>query len=777
LKKLIIALPLLFLSIHLMYASDGPNFWTISYNNNGRVYAMVINPVSQNIMYEAGLDSGVYKSTDFGVNWSPANNGLTYNHVQAMDISRSNPDVLYVGTDQNGAANSGVYKTTDAGATWTFVTTGITDTKAIQSITIHPMNPSIVWCAVFDGANPAVDGVYKTTNGGTSWFVSSTGITNKNILTVIANPLNGNSLFAGSSLILPGSTGPSTMYKSYDGGANWFLSTTGLPTNAVTGDPIRAMSFSTIDTSVVLAGLFLNDTAGGSYLTTNGGALWVKKHNGLPNVVGTLPRAILIRPGTTNQFFVGLDGGGVNSRGVWRTVDGGNNWVDFNNGDLYNTFTIRGLVFRTQGDSTVYTGAATAAPVTARGVYQYSWPLVGSCAYVWSAQTSGTTNLLYSVKAVSNNVGWAVGATATVRRTTDGGSTWGNGNPNPGVINGTIYAIEAIDANTAWCTTSPAATFIYRTTNGGVNWTQVFTQTGGFIDDIKFNNANTGFAYGDPVGSRWSLWKTTNGGVTWDSTGLNLIQAGAEAGWNNAMILMGNNIWFGTNNTRVYKSTNFGTSWTFGATTGELNSYSVHINSLALGLIGGTTLQRTTDGGATYTSLGNPLGTGNITALEGVITDFWYTRGTGIYRSTNSGSNWVLSFTAAGALNDIDFAIVNGCPEGWAVGAAGTIVKMANLVGIGNNNNEIPNVYKLEQNFPNPFNPSTQITFALPKAGIVKLIVYDILGREVRTILNEFVPAGNHSVEFDAGSLASGAYFYKIESGDFTDTKKMVLLK
>jgi hypothetical protein len=96
---------------------------------------------------------------------------------------------------------------------------------------------------------------------------------------------------------------------------------------------------------------------------------------------------------------------------------------------------------------------------------------------------------------------------------------------------------------------------------------------------------------------------------------------------------------------------------------------------------------------------------------------------------------------------------------------------------LGVNNNKIPGDYELEQNYPNPFNPATSISFSIPKAGNVKLVVYDMLGREIITILDEYRKAGDYSVAFDASNLASGVYFYKIISGEFTDTKKMTLIK
>lgn len=99
------------------------------------------------------------------------------------------------------------------------------------------------------------------------------------------------------------------------------------------------------------------------------------------------------------------------------------------------------------------------------------------------------------------------------------------------------------------------------------------------------------------------------------------------------------------------------------------------------------------------------------------------------------------------------------------------------LVGVNDPASQLPSVYSLSQNYPNPFNPSTKISFALPQAGNVKIVVFDLLGREVEVLVNEFRTAGNHTVDFNAASLASGVYFYKIEAGDFTATKKMLLIK
>jgi hypothetical protein len=91
--------------------------------------------------------------------------------------------------------------------------------------------------------------------------------------------------------------------------------------------------------------------------------------------------------------------------------------------------------------------------------------------------------------------------------------------------------------------------------------------------------------------------------------------------------------------------------------------------------------------------------------------------------------------------------------------------------------NEMISDYSLEQNYPNPFNPSTKISYSIKEEGLVTLKVYDVLGKEVATLVNEHRPAGNYEVEFNASQLPSGMYIYKIQAGSFTDVKKMILTK
>jgi hypothetical protein len=123
---------------------------------------------------------------------------------------------------------------------------------------------------------------------------------------------------------------------------------------------------------------------------------------------------------------------------------------------------------------------------------------------------------------------------------------------------------------------------------------------------------------------------------------------------------------------------------------------------------------------------------------------------------------------------------VGGCPyvySGVSTNIINCGVSLTVVSGVTPITSKIPNEYKLEQNYPNPFNPVTKINFALPKAGFVSLRVYDMLGREVANLVNENRIAGSHTVDFDGSAFTSGAYFYRLESNGFADTKKMILIK
>jgi photosystem II stability/assembly factor-like uncharacterized protein len=254
-----------------------------------------------------------------------------------------------------------------------------------------------------------------------------------------------------------------------------------------------------------------------------------------------------------------------------------------------------------------------------------------------------------------------------------------NANPNTGVINGDVLFIEALDENNAWVTTTPPSsnTFIYRTTNGGINWVQVYTNSGGNINGIKMVSASNGFAFGSPLSGTWNILVTSNGGASWTAFPTAPSAQIIEQGFRNSFYVNMPDIWFGSFPGTVYRSTNSGVSWTSHLTTG-INNYifAVHFNSDTLGLASGISMVKSTNSGVNYFPVSVP-GLGNINGIDGRDNEFWFVRGTQVYRSTDGGSNWTLVHSTSSTLTDIDFFDnLSGCLTGWAVGYGGTIAKM-----------------------------------------------------------------------------------------------------
>jgi len=404
---------LLFLVISpFLFPQEGIDIWTTTTESIGRVYGMAVDQNNPSTIYSCGLDQGIYKTTDAGVSWTQINNGLLNIQVQAIAICKNTPQVLYAGTSYG--TNEGIYKSTDGGGSWTQVNTGIAEpigSIGIQAIMVHPNNPDIVWIAVFSGLADAVNGLYKTTDGGANWFPTTNGIgAIKNFLCFAMSPTDPNTIYAGTSFSVATSTGPSAIYKSTDGGANWFLSSNGLPTDPTEINPVRTLNVSAVNANVVTAGLFVNTATllGGFYLSTDAGANWVQKNNGLPIIQAKLIRSAAIRPGFDNQFYLGLDYSGGTDIGVWATTDGGDNWFDFNGGTMLNTYTIRALIFNPTGNHTLFAGRASGT-ANLGGVYEYTFSFVPVELVSFSAEVfNGNVTLSWITATEINNYGFVV---------------------------------------------------------------------------------------------------------------------------------------------------------------------------------------------------------------------------------------------------------------------------------------------------------------------------------------------------------------------------------
>ncbi len=213
-----------------------------------------------------------------------------------------------------------------------------------------------------------------------------------------------------------------------------------------------------------------------------------------------------------------------------------------------------------------------------------------------------------------------------------------------------------------------------------------------------------------------------------------------------------------------------------------MNSFSIKMQTITASTI----TSWTTSGWSTvYTNSSyTPAGTG-LQYIELATPYYWNGTGNLLIEICFDNDSWSSNSTVAGTSqsgtvvhNHVDNS------AGCSLTSTSTSSTRPNLCMVINTatavnpfGTNIPSVYSLSQNYPNPFNPSTKINFAIPKQGLVTLKIYDILGREVRTLVNEVKSAGSYTIDFNASEFSSGVYFYKLESNSFTDIKKMMLIK
>ncbi len=403
-------------------------------------------------------------------------------------------------------------------------------------------------------------------------------------------------------------------------------------------------------------------------------------------------------------------------------------------------------------------------------------------------QNTPTSGNLQSVSSSSNLCAWAGGPISTLIRTTNGGTNWilANGNLTSDKDIICIWAIDSLMALISVTNASATYGSIYKTTNGGINWLQTYLQQPGFINAISFVNSTTGFANGDPVGGRWTLLKTTNGGDSWDSTGLRLQAVGSEVGFDKCLFYEGNKIWFGTQTGKIYSSTNSGLNWN--STQTLMNGTSrIYFNDATSGngfagseFSGGVKLAKTLDG-INWIN-GNSPSTDDVKGFCGIkgSSKFWTAYDLSIQYTSDNGINWSSVYTSSSTfLTNICSSRTGVFPQTIYVTRRDgkMLVGNTNVVGVNLISSKIPNNFELNQNFPNPFNPQTKIIFKIKSAGNISLKVFDQNGKIVSVLLNEQKPAGTYSILFDGKALASGIYYYKLESEQFSDVKKMIFIK
>jgi photosystem II stability/assembly factor-like uncharacterized protein len=364
--------------------------------------------------------------------------------------------------------------------------------------------------------------------------------------------------------------------------------------------------------------------------------------------------------------------------------------------------------------------------------------------------------------AVSGNNIFAGTSDAGVFRSTNNGTNWTHV-----PVDGWVSAL-AVQNNYIFAGTM---TQVYISTNDGTSWTQTSLNQNAYSFAISGNNI---FA-----GSYLGVYLSSDNGTNWTQTALNNQQV-----W--ALDTLGNNIFAGTGN-GILLTTNNGANWTQTSLNDQdIRSFAIRGNNIFAGSQGPDFgVYVSTNNGTSWTHTPLYSNTGAMTSsgnnvFAGTAN---YPAGTGgIWLTTNNGANWTLKnegfIITSYSSNVMSLLVTN---NDIFAGTWGNSIWRRSLSDIITStkisNNEIPENFKLEQNYPNPFNPSTNIIYNLAKSGFVKIVVFDALGREVQTLVNENKPAGVYKTTFNALSVQSGVYFYKLMIGDYSDVKKMVVIK
>jgi len=420
------------------------------------------------------------------------------------------------------------------------------------------------------------------------------------------------------------------------------------------------------------------------------------------------------------------------------------------------------------------------------------------------APASGNLNVnyfanSYAIEAVDSN--YAVISTDRLYRTSNGGRSWDTITPPTS----SIYRYHAIDISMTdslniWV--GSGAGEINFTSDGGENWTIQFSDTSktNFINYIKMFNPQNGIAMGDGKNATDPalFLRTTNGGLNWIS--VNDAAFGAWSGdtWRKVDFISPEAGYFfesGINPQSIYKTTDGCKTWKQILTPAYVEVLKFFDESLGFIYCSApniSTLYRTSNGGSTwdvvFTTTDADWGM-DIEFLKNDPSKIWFTNSNSLFFSNDSGKTWSEQFFPDTSIDGRDIVFTDAkC--GWFLCVNNVVYRTTNgdsvyeVVGIEKDNLTSFD-FSLEQNYPNPFNPTTVINYQLAIGGFVTIKIYDVLGNEIATLVNEQQQAGKHFVNFDAtnhsqlttNKLASGIYYYRLQAGQQSQTKGMIFLK
>jgi len=356
----------------------------------------------------------------------------------------------------------------------------------------------------------------------------------------------------------------------------------------------------------------------------------------------------------------------------------------------------------------------------------------------WIVQNSTVPSFIVDIFFINENLGWALVFRdvfpfgTIILKTTNGGDTWiAEDYPDDNAFMNTIFFFDSLNG---WV----GGTYIAGTTNGGVTWVEADVDSsmisGLPVFNFNFYNRQFGYACGGYLDLAGVIWRTTNYGESWSATGISPDQVFDLYIIDslNAIALSGDpEGFFGTGN---INTTDAGTSWTYEEMSLSGLSFAIDFRTES---------------------------------------EAWSASGYKFFITSDSGITWENKATPdSSVIYDLTFA---DSITGYAVGENGAILKYRKEIEIPTDS--IPSDYILYQNYPNPFNSLTRINYSIKENEFVSLKVYDVLGNEIASLVNEEKEPGIYEAYFGGLFFSSGVYFYQLVSGSFTQAKKMIYLK